>query len=113
MLITYIDNEGARAQRNVDAADPVLNHVDNPARVRRLGNWDATYERELFEQTCYANYLTKRASRRAAGQTIAFDTDPDDAPRSRLALFVREENGDYVAVAYQAAWSGWKLARGA
>lgn len=111
MLITYIDKLGARTQseETLSAVLPLING-DNPARVRRLGKWDEAFERELFEQTCYANYLTKRVSRRAKGQTVAFDTE--DAPRPRADLFVREANGEYVAVAYQAAWSGWKLARG-
>lgn len=111
MLITYIDNEGARSQRelrDLNALAPL--DSNNLAHVRRLGRWDEAYERTLFEQTCYANYLTKRAARRAKGQTVAYDTE---APRSRDELFVRQENGDYIAVAYQAAWSGWKLARGA
>lgn len=78
-------------------------------RVRRLGRFDQHFERELFEDMMYAHYLRIRAARAARGQGVAFDTEEPRAPEE---LFARTDIGEYVAVAYQAAWSGWKMARG-
>lgn len=82
------------------------------AHIRRWGAWDEERERMLFETTCFAHYLQKREERLLRNVPSLFDNKED--PYTREVLFERRPNsGDYVAVAYQQAWGGWKLARGA
>lgn len=73
--------------------------------------WNEARERELFENRSYAHYERTIEARRAKGQSIAFP-NADGRPWSREELFERKDNGDYVAIAYQQAWGGWRLARG-
>jgi hypothetical protein len=68
------------------------------------------HERPAFEDACYAHYLKRREERAASGQGIAMDAP--DRVRPRDEMFARTEGGDYVAMVYQAAWGGWKMARG-
>lgn len=94
----------------------VFNVVDNkmmrlPASsLRRWGEANEDAERDLFERTMYAHYLIVRKARGARGQGVAYDTEE---PRPREQLFARKPfTGEYVAVVYQAAWSGWNMSRG-
>lgn len=79
-------------------------------RVRRVGHFDMQFERELFEETMYAHYMRVREQRAQRGQGVVGDTE---LPRAPEELFARASDGSYVAVVYQSAWSGWKMARGA
>lgn len=79
--------------------------------IRRWGAFDEQYERALFEDAMYAQYLCVREARIARGVVSAADTA--EWPRPRTELFERSESGEYVAVVYQAAWFGWKMSRGA
>lgn len=72
--------------------------------------FNATRERAEFEAAMFAHYVRKRAERRAKGQGIAFDNA--DRPHTPETMFERTQQGEYVAVVYQAAWTGWKMARG-
>lgn len=80
--------------------------------VRRWGMFDEPMERALFEDACYTQYLRQRNVRRLLGIVSASDK-PGDVPWEREEIFVRGPSGDYIAIAYQQAWGGWKLARGA
>lgn len=78
--------------------------------ITSFGPFNEARERDRFETAMYAHYLRTRAARLAKQQAIAFD-DPDQE-RPKAELFMRQPNGDYVAIIYQAAWGGWKAARG-
>lgn len=80
--------------------------------LRRWGHWQDAFERKLFEDACYAQYLAKRAQRAAQGVVSAFDHSAE-APWTREELFALDPSGQYVAFVYRSAWYGWKLARGA
>lgn len=72
--------------------------------------FDESTERQEFEDRTYAFYLQQREKRAAAGKPIANDTEQ---PTARELMFARNPvNGDYLVWAYQAAWSGWRMARG-
>lgn len=77
--------------------------------IHRLGEWDDARERAMFEDAAYAHYLRVRAQRAKLG--ILGVLDGID-PRPRDELFARGLKGEYVAIVYQQAWGGWKLARG-
>lgn len=72
--------------------------------------FDEDAERQQFEDRAFEHYLRKRDARAAAGSQVAFDTP--DRPSTREEMFGRHPSGDYIVLAYQAAWSGWKMARG-
>jgi hypothetical protein len=68
------------------------------------------WERQQFEDSTYTFYLQQREKRAAAGRPVMNDT-PE--PTTRELMFARNPvGGDYLVWAYQAAWSGWKMARG-
>lgn len=72
--------------------------------------WDEQTERQAFEDAAYAHYLRRREERDQRGQIGVLDNPA--APHPREMLFYRDERGEYVAIAYQQAWGGWRLARG-
>lgn len=76
----------------------------------RATRWNEDAERQRFEDAAHAHYLRRREERAAKGQVGILDNI--EAPHERKVLFARQSNGDYVAIAYQMAWGGWKLARG-
>lgn len=67
-------------------------------------------ERLLFERNAYDYYLRVRERRAAHGNRVYMDDGKEPTPRE--IVFARETNGEYVAVSYQSAWAGWKMARG-
>lgn len=80
------------------------------AATRMAGmQWDEAREHLAFEDAAHAHYLRKRCERAAKGQAITADNDRES---SREEMFAKHANGDYVVWAYQAAWGGWKMARG-
>lgn len=92
-----------------------VQHDDSKAflmsNVRRWGQWDESVERQLFEDACYTHYLVQREFRLV--RNVPSLADHPSRPWTREEIFVKRESGDYIAVAYQQAWGGWKLARGA
>lgn len=83
--------------------------------MRRLGvftvhAFDAERERVLFEGEFWRHYLRVSDARAAAGVTSP--SDPQGRRWTQGELFSRNDKNEYIAIAVQQAWGGWKLARG-
>lgn len=61
-------------------------------------------EREAFEVAMFTHYLKQKAAGR-----ISTDGDGDG---TRNALFWKQPNGEYGVLMFNAAWYGWKAAKG-
>lgn len=61
-------------------------------------------ERALFEEACYQHYLERK-------QAGALDPNAE-GDGTREALFWRQPDGSYGVLMFNAAWWGWKAAKG-
>ena len=66
-------------------------------------NCSEVRERRAFEAAAFARYQTMKA----AGLL-----KPDDGDGSPEALFWKQPNGEYGVLAFNAAWWGWRAAKG-
>lgn len=66
------------------------------------------HERTEFETAAYAYFIRRRAEGKLDRQ-LSEDAGGDGTPE---VLFWKDERGDYGVKMFQAAWWGWKAARG-
>lgn len=69
---------------------------------------DLTKERTEFETAAYAHFVTRRAQGKLDRQ-LAEDVGGNGTPE---ALFWKQPDGSYGVLMFNAAWWGWRAARG-
>ena len=67
---------------------------------------DLTKERTEFEAAAYTHFVTRRAQGKLDRQL------QDGGDQTPEALFWKQPDGSYGVKMFQAAWWGWKAARG-
>lgn len=83
------------------------------AAVQLVGNqpFDEKRERALFEAAAYALYTSRRMIAQSRGVALVGDgANGEEAVPEQL--FWLQANGEYGVLMFNAAWWGWKTARG-
>lgn len=93
---------GLNVESPCDAPPPMICSQAHEILLSQQAEMDA--ERKLFEGAMFAHYLKQKAAGR-----ISTDGDGDG---TREALFWKQPNGEYGVLMFNAAWYGWKAAKG-
>lgn len=92
---------GFRVETPCSEPPPILCATAHEILLAQQAEMDA--ERKLFEDACYRRY----SARKSLG--MISNEDGDGTPE---ALFWKQPNGEYGVLMFNAAWWGWKAAKG-
>jgi hypothetical protein len=93
---------GLNVETPCDAPPPVICSQAHEILLSQQAEMDA--ERKLFEDAMFQHYLNQFAAGKL-DMTQAGDGTPE-------ALFWKQPNGEYGVLMFNAAWYGWRAAKG-